>query len=396
MSDDKIEISEGTVAVLRDAEANLTINLEPQECVFTEEHKKKRGRSSNTNASITDKRSRARKEASTSAPDRTSKNTKTSRFDASKVMNVGDTVYSPDCGKLYEAKILKVTTIGSVHKYFIHYNGWARKYDTWIDEHMLALKGDDIATEQLKAFAKEHWLPTSKGGKKKGDKNGKDSDTIMIGKKKVKIIESIQDKTSESKETIDSAGAKIITPSKKRGERKRAKDASDELDAETEVSESFDDDDHLDKKMKEFDAKSYHRDLHMKFLVDDPVIPSDPADGLVIPQVIKKLLVDEWNLLTKEPRRLIRLPKEKNVTVAAVLDDFLTCKRKIFDKLEAKRDGSKNSEVGAKKKGKISSSNADGQCGDDTNDAGFLTVRLHWSIYYFIRLLYVWSSLCNK
>jgi hypothetical protein len=48
-----------------------------------------------------------------------------------------------DRGKLYEAKILKVKLCNKSWQYFIHYQGWNRKHDCWIDEKELTKKSAD-------------------------------------------------------------------------------------------------------------------------------------------------------------------------------------------------------------------------------------------------------------
>ena len=50
---------------------------------------------------------------------------------------IGDKVWAFDNSKWYHAKVLKIQSMGQICKYFIHYDKWDRKYDTWLDEASL-------------------------------------------------------------------------------------------------------------------------------------------------------------------------------------------------------------------------------------------------------------------
>lgn len=56
-----------------------------------------------------------------------------------------------DKGRQYPAKVLKCQKMGSSFKYFIHFQGWARKFDTWIDT--AAVVGSDSKTVAVSASA---------------------------------------------------------------------------------------------------------------------------------------------------------------------------------------------------------------------------------------------------
>ena len=50
----------------------------------------------------------------------------------------GDLVRSLDVAKMYPAKILK---IGADDQYFIHYQGWNKKWDKWVHASLLMEEG---------------------------------------------------------------------------------------------------------------------------------------------------------------------------------------------------------------------------------------------------------------
>ena len=51
-----------------------------------------------------------------------------------------EVVLVQDRGKLYEAKILKTKQCNESWKYFVHFQGWNRKFDCWTDEKLVAKK----------------------------------------------------------------------------------------------------------------------------------------------------------------------------------------------------------------------------------------------------------------
>jgi mortality factor 4-like protein 1 len=56
--------------------------------------------------------------------------------------SAGDTVFAIDSGKKYKAKIIKAQICNGVNQYFIHFDGWNKKWDKWTDSSGL-LKFDD-------------------------------------------------------------------------------------------------------------------------------------------------------------------------------------------------------------------------------------------------------------
>lgn len=173
--------------------------------------------------------------------------------------NVGETVMVLCKGKLYEAKIMKVQDIGALPKYFIHYNGWARKYDAWTEEHLLARQSDS------KAISKLSGLPS-------------------------------QEECTNSAQVSTQAGSiDSMNDSKKR---------------KLVVDENT-------------PSKKQVKALIQEDLIDEKV---DGEAKITIPVPLKRHLVDEWNLITHSPERLLKLPRPVNVgsIVRAFLDDRKT------------------------------------------------------------------------
>ncbi len=189
-----------------------------------------------------------------------------------------DVVMAIDKGKLYEAKVLKSQNIGTTWKYFIHFQGWAKKFDVWIDENLIALKSDP------KRIAK---LTESVVG---GGKSTKDKKTAKA-KESVDLIKA----ESSSKEETESANASILRSNKRKSEA-----------AEAALNENA-----ATKKQK--------KQLLLADLVENE--DEEYYKKVVIPLNLKKHLADEWGLITKDPKRLVKLPRA--ITVEMLIRDFL-------------------------------------------------------------------------
>jgi len=227
---------------------------------------RKRGRPSNDNNNndIIEK-----KESKSSSKSKGSKSSKVN-------YNVGDKVMALDKtnGAIYEAKILKVHYVGKQYKYFIHFQKWNPKYDTWTDDTNLAPIDDKEAIAILQASARVIIVADDKKGKKN----------------KVKLIEKTDEaiaavSTSSSSNPIVNRGIVINETALKKARKQLAE--SDQID--------FDD------------------------------TPDDPCTITIdIPINLKEHLVDEHGLICNEPKHLILLPRCNNV--ASIIQDFLAFK----------------------------------------------------------------------
>ena len=56
----------------------------------------------------------------------------------------GDEAMAIDSGKLYEVKVLKAQNLNGVTKYFIHFQGWNKRWDKWVDASGLTEKTEDM------------------------------------------------------------------------------------------------------------------------------------------------------------------------------------------------------------------------------------------------------------
>ena len=61
----------------------------------------------------------------------------------------GELVMAMDSGKPYEARIINIMDCNGTTKYFIHFNGWNKKWDKWVDNASL-LKVDANSKDNKK------------------------------------------------------------------------------------------------------------------------------------------------------------------------------------------------------------------------------------------------------
>lgn len=195
---------------------------------------------------------------------------------------VGDIVSAVDNGKLYDAKVLRAENVGAIWKYFVHFQKWDRKYDTWMDESMVIRHDDTAKLERMSAT-----VDTSKPVPKKS-KKGESHST---------------ESTAASSE--EGAGLKTETTSSIKEEETKA---TSKRKADASELESL---------------RKHRRRLAMQDLVDED--DENFVAKLAIPPVLKKHLVDEYGLITNQdaPGRLLQLPKPKELNVDAIVKEFL-------------------------------------------------------------------------
>lgn len=199
-------------------------------------------------------------------------------------------VMALDNGSLFEAKILKIQQIGTIRKYFIHYQKWPRKYDCWIDENMISNPHDKERLDRL---------------------TGKSVVSTSIGKKrgrKSKELQSVQvEENIASTESIEQSPEKEKSVSKK-----AARDSMDEA------------------------MRKQKKALLLMEMVDEDDVDINAKVALTL--VLKKCLLDEWVFITTgQTKKLLILPKKSSNCVSKILDDFLELKlSKIQDQIQAK------------------------------------------------------------
>lgn len=211
-----------------------------------------------------------------------------------------ETVMALDQNNIYEAKILKVQVLDGVAKYFIHYNGWAKKYDCWMEENHLAKLKNEKELAKLKELAEQF---------------------LKIGSKNV---------TQAQEEFISSLQKKEPGVKGKRKASEALSNASNEADEiqESSVPESKNVVSKEDRKRRRKTDEQKHLEVIKKrkdLLRSDLIDEEDPeiSSKMPIPLALKRFLVEDWKAVTKNPQKLIDLPMKPHLTVEAAIDAFL-------------------------------------------------------------------------
>jgi hypothetical protein len=201
-----------------------------------------------------------------------------------KKIQEGDALCVADRGKIYSAKVIKAAKAGNISRYFIHFQGWAKKYDTWVDEHNVCCETDTAGKERLR-------LSLGGGSKAVGD-----------GKKKSGLPKDNEGDVPE-------------------GEAEASSSSSSSSSASTSIKRKVVTEDYM------IAAKKKRKELAQKDLIDENSgIDAEYSSKVPIPLNIKKHLVDEWSLVTGTAKRLINLPRP--ITVANIIEEFLDQKEK--------------------------------------------------------------------
>lgn len=272
--------------------------------------------------------------------------------------NINEIVYAADCGKLHEAKILKVQSLDNDEnntKYFIHYQKWQRKYDTWIDDHLLAPLHDKRKVDKLRDKAEEMWNPSAKREQKALKDIGKNKKTkLHFGGNKTIVVDndageddankgkkkrgkkSEEDTDKDDADTNSNHGktstSVISSPDSNRRGKRRGK-MTDEITGDETCSVGSGDIGAVPSTAPMGvgepveNAKKRRKGLLLTDLVDeDDTLFSSKVQ---LPFDLKRHAVDEWSLITKDSntQRLLSLPKKANVNVRAIFKAFLDQKK---------------------------------------------------------------------
>eukprot|EP01031_Cornospumella_fuschlensis_P032252 gene32252-39007_t len=202
-------------------------------------------------------------------------------------------VFALDEGKLYKAKIIKVSEMNDKRHYFIHYDGWNRKYDKWAESKILAPLNDPAKIEELQKQADAFLqfgrkdAPTSQASSKLAASTG--------GKKtKGKVVAETAPEDNDEPTSRSSAGTNTTDTNLDQLVRERK------------------------RRIAEFSSQSIDYDI------DKP--RHALSSQVELPISLKKHVVDEWAVITKPPYRLLQLPKGKEDCIESIIDEYVALK----------------------------------------------------------------------
>jgi hypothetical protein len=222
--------------------------------------------------------------------------------------DANDIVLALDNGTLYEAKVLRVQHVGGISKYFIHYQGWHRRYDSWVDEALIAKRDDTAKQATIKAAAVHGATKAAKAGKKGAA-----------------IKEENLNSEATEQEEVPAAAVQSsihVTPAEETRSGKRKADPNEQ--------EAL---------------RRHRRRLLQMDLVDED--DDTYVAKLPIPPQLKKHLTDEWRTITTQDAaaRLLKLPKTGDQTVERIVKAFLDQKIPKLEKDKVQVTGIKLSFV---------------------------------------------------
>lgn len=119
----------------------------------------------------------------------------------------GDLVRTLDRGKLYNAKIIRV---GADNQYFIHYQGWNKKWDRWVHASLLLPEGPEAEKFAAKLADQEKKAAAARESAKRGGANGGDGTEGGVGKAGARKKSRVD--VARCLETPDPAAAQIKLP----------------------------------------------------------------------------------------------------------------------------------------------------------------------------------------
>jgi hypothetical protein len=239
---------------------------------------------------------------------------------------VNDTVLCFDCGVLYEAKVLRVEQMGALCKYFVHYKAWARKFDKWVDEPLIALKTDLAKQEKIITgvdYTKEKGIASAKESSKRGKKQTTDVALPVAERDECETA-----KTEIAAGNLDSAHD-VSSGLRKRGH-VDARDGSNEApSAQPKLSSKRKIDTAEMETLKK--NNNERKRLALMDIVDEDDEPI--TFTLTIPFPLKRHVAEEWSFIAATtsspeptPRKLLRLPKPTELNVESILKSFLAFK----------------------------------------------------------------------
>nr|XP_023017245.1 mortality factor 4-like protein 1 [Leptinotarsa decemlineata] len=194
---------------------------------------------------------------------------------------------------IYEAKCLKSTiTKEKQVKYFIHYAGWNKNWDEWVPESRV-LKYNEANVARQKEVQMAH--------------------SAQPGKPKKTAKKSI----SAKPESVKDGDSRASTPVAELPKASKRKEVNTPLSGQDSSSD-------IPKKKKG--------------RLDPTVEPEDQFVCKVeikvkIPDELKPLLVDDWDVITRQ-RKLLNLPAK--LTVDQILTNYLTYKKSIKSNTSSK------------------------------------------------------------
>ncbi|RUS82369.1 hypothetical protein EGW08_009884 [Elysia chlorotica] len=248
---------------------------------------------------------------------------------------------------LYEAKCMKLDIRdGKVH-YLIHYNGWNKNWDEWVQESRI-VKNNEAGYQKQRELLKNHGALTKKTKtakklekellkqQKNTEKAAKEKELKDAKKEKAstpKEKQTAKEKEKKEKETKQRPG----TPQPSAADRKREREIEKEKAQNEKDKEQKDKKDDKDKSFSAQSSQSSSSSTQdsatgepkRKRAKTDQSVESEETYlskievKIKIPEDLKPVLVDDWDLITRQ-KMLVKVPCK--MTVDEIIDEYIKSK----------------------------------------------------------------------
>jgi len=231
---------------------------------------------------------------------------------------------------LYEAKCIGLRTEDAKVQYRIHYNGWNKNWDEWVQETRI-VKNNEAGIQKQKELLKNHGALTkkTKTAKKmekdllkqqnKAQKEKEKAAKEKEAKEKEKATSGKEKKDKKDKESKDRPSTPQPSTGDKRKERadhkdkdkNKDKDEKDKIVAGSGTPQNSQDEPKRKRARLENSVESEETYL------------SKIEVKIKIPDDLKPVLVDDWDLITRQ-KMLVTLPCK--MTVDDLIEDYIKTK----------------------------------------------------------------------
>lgn len=215
---------------------------------------------------------------------------------------------------IYEAKCLKIErSTTNEYSYFVHYNGWNKNWDEWVDfKRILKYNDENLKKQQELIVASRHANKAT----------GQTPQLSQIKKEEVQPQETQQLKSkvvSNSNAPNSSAASTSPTVANQSNAKKR-KILNGNNHIATPPSSSNESNDFSEKPFEPSCKKICIIDIHSK----NKNIASNPKFAINFPESLKEWLVDDFDFVIQQ-NKIVRLPSRKNVS--SILKEYLKIKQ---------------------------------------------------------------------